>query len=201
MSDYRDLCGKEHWNFKGNEFIVLPDGSMQGKDAKGNIFIIDADDYEYVSLHRWSMCKGRKASKGSYFNARMSRKAVGGNRMKMLHNYIWEYHNGAIPQGLMVDHINQLPYDNRLSNLRLVNKAQNSLNSTHKRKSNTGIRGVNWYERKHRFRVYINVDGKRIELGCYKNMDDAIRKRLQAEHDYLGEFAPQRDLFEKYEIN
>ena len=201
MSDYRDLCGKEHWNFKGNEFIILSDGSMQGKDAKGNIFIIDADDYEYVSLHRWSMCKGRKASKGSYFNARMSRKAVGGNRMKMLHNYIWEYHNGAIPQGLMVDHINQLPYDNRLSNLRLVNKAQNRLNSTHKRKSNIGIRGVNWYERKHRFRAYINVDGKRIELGCYKKLDDAIRKRLQAEHDYLGEFAPQRDLFEKYEIN
>ena len=201
MSDYRDLYGKEHWNFKGNEFIVLPDGSMQGKDAKGNIFIIDADDYEYVSLHRWSMCNGRKASKGSYFNARMSRKAVGGNRMKMLHNYIWEYHNGAIPQGLMVDHINQLPYDNRLSNLRLVNKAKNSLNSTPKRKSNTGIRGVNWYEHKHRFRAYINVDGKRIELGCYKKLDDAIRKRLQAEHDYLGEFAPQRDLCEKYEMN
>ena len=34
----------------------------------------------------------------------------------------------------------------------------------------------------------------------FKNKDDAIRARLQAEQQYFGEFAPQQHLYEQYGI-
>ena len=44
-----------------------------------------------------------------------------------------------------------------------------------------------------------NID-KGEFLGYYKELEDAIVARLRAEKEYFGEFAPQRDLFEKYGI-
>ena len=38
--------------------------------------------------------------------------------------------NGDIPDGMEIDHINRDRYDNRIENLRLVTKSQNSLNKT-----------------------------------------------------------------------
>ena len=68
-------------------------------------------------------------------------------------------------------------------------------------KNNTsGIIGVGWYEDKNSWRARIEVDGQSIHLGYYAKKDDAIKIRLQAENKYFGEFAPQRHLFEQYEI-
>ena len=50
------------------------------------------------------------------------------------------------------------------------------------------------------YRARIGYNHKKINLGSYKNLEDAIVARLRAEKEYFGEFAPQRDLFEKYGI-
>lgn len=48
----------------------------------------------------------------------------------------------------------------------------------------------------------INSDiNKRINLGIYSNFEEAVKVRLEAEKKYYGEFAPHRDLFEKYNIS
>lgn len=41
---------------------------------------------------------------------------------------------------------------------------------------------------------------KRTHLGTFEIKEDAIVARLLAEKKYYGEFAPQKDLFEKYGI-
>lgn len=55
----------------------------------------------------------------------------------LLHRLIWVWHNGAIPEGMWVDHINQDKRDNRIENLRLASWAQNLRNT--KVKNKTGL--------------------------------------------------------------
>ena len=44
------------------------------------------------------------------------------------------------------------------------------------------------------------IDQKEIYLGIYNDVNDAIKIRLQAEDKYFGEYAPQKHLFNKYNI-
>ena len=196
---------KNHFNFKGNKFLEK-DNYLVGLDAKGNEFYVDKEDYEKVSNYCWTgqNNSGRKALGGIYFCARMSRKSANGHKMVMLQNFIWEAHNGPIPEGYRVDHINLKPYDNRYSNLRLADKSLNGFNCIKTRPSNTGIIGVmkikdNAKYNAGRWRAYISFDGKRKELGYFRDEESAIIKRLKAELQYFGEIRPQnKELYEKY---
>ena len=60
--------------------------------------------------------------------------------------------------------------------------------------------GVNHGKRENKWSARICVDYKTIFLGRYKNIEDAIKVRLKAEKQYYGEFAPQKELFNKYGI-
>lgn len=46
----------------------------------------------------------------------------------------------------------------------------------------------------------IKIKGKQKHLGYFANKNDAVIARLKAEAKYFGEFAPQRHLFEEYNI-
>ena len=52
----------------------------------------------------------------------------------------------------------------------------------------------------HYYRAYIHLNNKFISLGMYTNLQDAIVARLKAEQELYGDFAPQKELFEKYKI-
>ena len=42
-----------------------------------------------------------------------------------VHRIIWEMHNGKIPEGMQVDHINEKRNDNRIENLQILTSKQN----------------------------------------------------------------------------
>lgn len=44
-------------------------------------------------------------------------------KVRLMHRIIWEMHNGEIPEGMEIDHINHIRDDNRIENLRLVSRA------------------------------------------------------------------------------
>ena len=48
------------------------------------------------------------------------------NKRPLAHRIIWEMFNGAIPDGLTIDHINGNKSDNRIENLQLVTQHQNN---------------------------------------------------------------------------
>ena len=196
----KDKCLDQHPNFKGNQYTDYGD-YLVGVDGKGREFVIDKADYEQCRLHRWSSSgKSRKAIGGVYFCSRMSRKSPEGNKMKMLHNFIWELHNGKIPDGYKVDHIDQNPQNNKLNNLRLADKGENAMNNPIHSNNTSGVIGVSWDKRKQSWRVYATYQKKRIELGHTKDKEEAIKRRLQAEKKYYREFAPQKHLYKQYGI-
>src|SRR5690554_1009947 len=56
-----------------------------------------------------------------------------------VHRIVWEMHNGAIPEGMVIDHINRDPLDNRIENLRVATRSQNSMNAVGKAGKKSGL--------------------------------------------------------------
>jgi len=83
---------------------------------------------------------------------------------------------GANP-GEEVDHINGDGMDNRLENLRIVNRAQNQQNRKHRHDSKTGCRGIRHWEGygfKNPWQARLTVNGVRVSLGFFAKKEDAI---------------------------
>ena len=55
-----------------------------------------------------------------------------------------------------------------------------------KPKNNTsGYKGVSWCKSKGMWEAYISIHNKRIHLGRYNNIDDAVKARIEAEEKYF----------------
>ena len=93
-----------------------------------------------------------------------------------------------------VDHIYHKKYDNRRSKLRRANDLLNARNRVAPSNSTSGIKGVSWRKRNQKWRAYITVNHKRIELGEYENKEDAITARQKAEEKYFGDWALKEEV-------
>lgn len=101
--------------------------------------------------------------------------------LKKAHRVIWEHVNGVIPTGYEVDHVNGVRSDNRIVNLRLVTHKQNMENRHRARVDNiSGEKGVQWKERDGKFQAVIGHNGKRVSLGYYLNVNDAVSAYVEA---------------------
>lgn len=101
---------------------------------------------------------------------------------------------------LEVDHINRNSSDNRKCNLRICEHSKNMMNVSKRIDNTSGISGISWDNSKNKWHSYLTLDNKRKFLGRYKDKEQAIIARLKAEKKYFGEFAPQKHLFDKYNI-
>lgn len=59
-----------------------------------------------------------------------------------VHRIIWQLVNGNIPNGMIVDHVDGDPLNNRIENLRLVDAKTNSRNKKQYKNNTTGVTGV-----------------------------------------------------------
>lgn len=147
---------------------------IQGKVGAGKFAIIDPDDYERVSKHRWLMDRDGYAV--TWIRTPEGRRNVG------MHRFI-----NRTPSGLLTDHINGLKLDNRRSNLRSVTNSQNQANrgpmpgtSRYKGVSRMGPR---------RWVAGIKVDHKRRTLGEFTSEVAAARAYDRAARKVWGDHA------------
>ena len=98
------------------------------------------------------------------------------------------------------DHINRNPLDNRKENFRLATPSENGKNKSKSIKNTSGVTGVYYHSLTNKWASKIGVNYEVIYLGEFIDKNDAIVARLLAEAKYFGEFAPQKFLFEKYNI-
>lgn len=86
---------------------------------------------------------------------------------------------------LQVDHINRNKLDNRRTNLRGVSPKVN-LNNTSLRVTNkSGYKGVWFWKERQKWSSYIWLNYKKIHLGLFTNLNEAINARQIAERKYL----------------
>jgi len=103
---------------------------------------------------------------------------VGSRKKYYEHRVIWVYHNGEIPEGLEIDHINGKRDDNRIENMRLVTRADNNKNTGTKR-DDCGV-----YFDRGKWVAKITVDYEQKHLGRFDKKSDATKARKCAEKQY-----------------
>jgi len=149
--------------------------------------IVDPIDYYPLSNHIWLAYK----RKGSYQVLRFTEEGGFFGPVSM-HRYVMQLklnsQNQTLPSDLVIDHINNIPHDNRRSNLRLATTTENSRN----KRSRGGVskyKGVVYRAHKKLWVARISVNRKRIYIKSCKSEIDAAKAYDEAAKKYYGEFA------------
>ena len=151
--------------------------------TQGHVALVDADDYAWLSEHKWRCVFNGRAS-----YAARSVLVVGAPKIEWMHRRILEYH-GTDMDGLDTDHKNRNGLDNRRANLRPATHDQNMQNRKLHRNNSSGFMGVYWSERRQKWRANIYVVGRKIFLGRYDDLLDAARAYDAGALEHHGEFA------------
>lgn len=101
-----------------------------------------------------------------------------------LHRYVMN-----CPDDMEVDHKKHDKSDNRKENLRIATRSQNMMNHCINKNNTSGTTGVKQYGTNGKWSADITVNGTRIYLGTFDNLDDAIKARKEAEEKYFGEWS------------
>jgi hypothetical protein len=91
-------------------------------------------------------------------------------------------------RGQVVDHINGDKLDNRRSNLRICSRKENTRNQKLSVRNTSGFKGVA-NARSGKWKAYIVVDGKQLQLGHYNTREEAAMAYNAAAVKYYGAFA------------
>jgi hypothetical protein len=179
------LCDK-HW-MQMDTFGKIPERTI----ADCNEIIIYGDYAEIILYDKYCHESGRTLidtediDKVKHLKWRLNNKGyvTSGAENICLHRIVTD-----CPDELVVDHISHNTLDNRKANLRVCTQKENARNIK-QRKSLSGCTGVIWSSRYRKWQVEIRSDDGRHYLGRYKDLNEAIKIRKEAEQKYFGEFA------------
>lgn len=104
------------------------------------------------------------------------------NKRFKAHRLAWALVNGEWPR-CEIDHIDGDSLNNRISNLRLATRRENSRNLKLNRANSSGFNGVSFCRSRNKWLAQIGVNGKTINLGRYDSLIDAVAARIRADID------------------
>ena len=164
----KDFCKKYNTYDLSGEYGV-------GYTSKGEEFYFDLEDYDLIKDYCWHLdAYGYVISQNS--GTKNNRKHI-------------KMHRVLLPKFKIVDHINHNKRDNRKYNLREVTDSQNSMNKGIRSNNTSGVTGVYFKKESNKWFAIITVNKKIINLGYFKNFEDAVKARKEAEEKYYGEFS------------
>lgn len=142
-----------------------------GYTSKGEKFLFDLEDYEKIKNYCWYI------NNTNYVCSHINKKNI------MLHRIILNP-----PKDMFIDHINHQKADNRKENLRICTMQENNINRSIQSNNKSGIAGV-WFDiRRNRWTAELTYNGRAKYRRNFKNLNDAIRARRDAEKKYFGEY-------------
>ena len=94
------------------------------------------------------------------------------------------YMTGRYPKG-EIDHIDGDSENNSISNLRVVDRKTNCMNTGLQAASVSGFCGVNWHEPSGKWRARVKVDGSEKYIGLFDDPEEAA-KEIKAVRDSYG---------------
>jgi hypothetical protein len=103
------------------------------------------------------------------------------------HRLAWIYVYGEFPKKL-IDHINGIKTDNKISNLRECNHSQNGFNRKISINNTSNVKGIYWYKQYNKWRSQIKVNKKIKFLGYFDDFFEACCSIYSARNKLHGEF-------------
>lgn len=142
--------------------------------------LIDVEDISRVSQYKWRL------SKGGTERSKCANVLTGNGKetyTNSLHRHIMD-----CPDEMYVDHINGNRLDNRKVNLRICSNQENNFNTVKRSINTSGYKGI-WYDKtRDKWCSEIKVNGKKIFIGRYINIENAAFTRFYAESLLHKEF-------------
>tara|TARA_R110000823_G_C15952958_1_gene502526 strand:+ start:12415 stop:12894 length:480 start_codon:yes stop_codon:yes gene_type:complete len=83
----------------------------------------------------------------------------------------------------LIDHKDRDPSNNRPDNLRSADKRVNAINTGIPSNNTSGIKGVSWHKAGAKWTAQIKDKGRKIHLGSYSLLEEAVEARLKAEEE------------------
>ena len=138
------------------------------------------------------------------------RKYGGMQKKYQVHRFVWECFNGIIPDGKVIDHINNDKEDNRLCNLQLMTPQQNCKKSTKDRDysfvaqnyknrkcvkaTNKNTNEVSYYYSMYAVQQYLKINAGTVKMVCegFNGYKSGISKKDG--HSYSFEYVKEDDL-------
>jgi len=138
-----------------------------------SVGVIDDADMEHISKYVWGCDKmGYIFAKTPYA------------RKTFLHRFLLN-----TKAGMVVDHINRNPLDNRRCNLRECNQSQNVGNRSFSKNNTSGFKGVSFLKGLGKWAARIGIGNQRKHLGYYTTPEQAASVYDKAAIERWGEFA------------
>jgi len=150
--------------------------------------ILDYNPDTGLFTRKVSMGKGKVGSiaghikSNGYVQMYINSKRISGHRLA------WAMYYGKFPVS-HIDHINCIPSDNRILNLRECSVSENSANSSFRSNNKSGYKGVSWHKKLKKWAAQIGVKRKNIKLGYFDSAEEAANAYCVAAMKYFGEFA------------
>ena len=150
-------------------------------EIKGKVVLIDDEDWNKVKGYRWTIDKQKNLY---YVTATLY---INGNKETVrMHRVITGCNKG---DGLIVDHINHNTLDNRKTNLRVCDIAENTRNQQKHKNSLNPYKGIKYSKRDKKWIARIQYNKKRIYVGCNKDPIEAAKAYDRKAIELHGEFA------------
>jgi len=140
-------------------------------------FMIDLEDLPKFKYHKWRVCHNHIVTglpnKGTQRDA----------------SWVALDLDNRVTKGIVVDHIDGNPYNNKKSNLRVCQQKENVINKSFMSNNTSGFIGVSYRKDVDRYDPEIRRNGVRCHLGYCKTLEEGVYKRYIAEQLVFKEFA------------
>ena len=174
---------------KGNNYVIDKENNiarieLHRRNAENFWTIIDLDDLDRVLEYPYTWyAKYQYLNKGYYVYASEYIPETQKCRSIFLHQFI------VNANGKTVDHINGDTFDNRKSNLRIVEDSNNSKNRKSRNSNNTsGYRKVSWSKSESKWLVQLQINKKNTVFGKFDDVHEAGKFAEEMRQKYYKEF-------------
>lgn len=137
----------------------------------GKLFWLDCEELP----KEWRTKYSNKEAFTSFDGGGYKQGMIGGKKFRA-HRVAWALNFDAWPDG-EIDHINGSKDDNRIENLRCVDRTTQCRNMSMMKSNTSGFTGITLHELTKRWRAQCWLNNKNVHLGYFATLEEAIFAR------------------------